>query len=71
MALKINADISKLDKSVILGLPFCVFAGYITLHRLATDVPFIAYVINLPCTFTHYLELSNFQFYFMIWIVVF
>ena len=28
-------------------------------------------VINLPCTFTHYLELSNFQFYFMIWIVVF
>ena len=38
---------------------------------LATDVPFIAYVINLPCTFTHYLELSNFQFYFMIWIVVF
>ena len=41
------------------------------LHRLATDVPFIAYVINLPCTFTHYLELSNFQFYFMIWIVLF
>ena len=41
------------------------------LHRLATDVPFIAYVINLPCTFTHYLELSNFQFYFMIWIAVF
>ena len=41
------------------------------LHRLATDVPFIAYVINLPCTFTHYLQLSNFQFYFMIWIVVF
>ena len=41
------------------------------LHRLATDVPFIAYVINLPYTFTHYLELSNFQFYFMIWIVVF
>ena len=41
------------------------------LHRLATDVPFMAYVINLPCTFTYYLELSNFQFYFMIWIVVF
>ena len=41
------------------------------LHRLATDVPFIAYVINLRCTFAHYLELSNFQFYFMIWIVVF
>ena len=41
------------------------------LHRLATDVPFIAYVINLPCAFTHYLELSNFHFYFMIWIVVF
>ena len=28
-------------------------------------------VINLPCTFIHYLELANFQFYFMIWIVVF
>ena len=41
------------------------------LHQLATDVPFIAYVINLPCICTHYLELSNFQFYFMIWIVVF
>ena len=25
---KINADICILDKSVILGLPFCVFAGY-------------------------------------------
>ena len=25
---KINADISILDKSVILGLPFCVFTGY-------------------------------------------
>ena len=33
--------------------------------------PFIAYVINLPSTSTHYLELSNFQVYFMIWIVVF
>ena len=41
------------------------------LHRLATDVPFIECVINLPCTFTQYLDLSNFQFYFMIWIVVF
>ena len=30
------------------------------LHRLATDVPFIGCVINLPCIFTHYLELSNF-----------
>ena len=30
------------------------------LHRLATDVPVIACVINLPCIFTHYLELSNF-----------
>ena len=30
------------------------------LHRLATDVPFIACVINLPCIFAHYLELSNF-----------
>ena len=28
---KINADISILDKSVILGLPCCVFAGYIVL----------------------------------------
>ena len=35
------------------------------LHRLGTTVPFTAYVINLPCTFTHYLELSNFQFYDM------
>ena len=25
---KINADINILDKSVILGLPCCVFAGY-------------------------------------------
>ena len=25
---EINADISILDKSVILGLPFCVFTGY-------------------------------------------
>ena len=25
---KINADISTLDKSIILGLPFCVVAGY-------------------------------------------
>ena len=41
------------------------------LHWLATDVPFIVYVINLHCTFTHYLEFSIFQFYFMIWIVVF
>ena len=31
-----------------------------SLHQLATDVPFIVCVINLPCTFTHYLELSNF-----------
>ena len=30
------------------------------LDQLATDVPFIACVINLPCIFTHYLELSNF-----------
>ena len=30
------------------------------LHQLATDVPFTACVINLPCTFTHCLELSNF-----------
>ena len=40
------------------------------LYRLATDVSLIACVINLPCTFAHYLELSNFYFYFMIWIVV-
>ena len=37
------------------------------LHRLATDVPFIPCVITLPCIFTHYLKLANFQFYFMIW----
>ena len=30
------------------------------LHRLATDVPFIACVINSPCTFNYYLALSNF-----------
>ena len=30
------------------------------LHRSATDVPFIACVINLPCTFTQYLDLLNF-----------
>ena len=40
------------------------------LHALATDVPFIACIINLPCIFTHYLELSNFWFYFMILNVV-
>ena len=39
--------------------------------RLATDVPFIACVINLPCTFNHYLDMSSLQFCFMIWIVVF
>ena len=38
MALKVNADISILDKSVILGLPFCVFAGYSVLPwTLALD----------------------------------
>ena len=42
-----------------------------TFVTLATNVLFIAYVINLPCTVAHFLELSNFQFYFMIWIVVF
>ena len=30
------------------------------LHRLATNVPFIACVINLPCTFNHYLDMSSF-----------
>ena len=30
------------------------------LHRLATDVPFIACVINFPCTFTYYLDLLSF-----------
>ena len=29
------------------------------LHRLAADVPFIACVINSPCTFTYYFDLSN------------
>ena len=32
---------------------------------------FIACVINLPCTFNHYLDMSSLQFCFMIWIVVF
>ena len=41
------------------------------LHQLATDVPFIACVINLPCTFNRYLDMSSLQFCFMIWIVVF
>ena len=30
------------------------------LHRLATDLPFIACAINSPCTFTCYLDLWNF-----------
>ena len=30
------------------------------LHRLATDVPFIACVINLPCIFTHYCRVFSF-----------
>ena len=30
------------------------------LHQLATDVPFLACVIYLPCIFTHYLEFSGF-----------
>ena len=30
------------------------------LHQLATNVPFIAYVINLLCSLTQYLDLSNF-----------
>ena len=29
------------------------------LHQLATDVPFIACVINLPCTFNHYLDMPS------------
>ena len=44
------------------------------LHRLATDVPFIACVINLPCTFNRHLDMLSLQlffFCFMIWIVVF
>ena len=41
------------------------------LHRLATDVPFIACVINLLCTFNRYLDMSSLQLCFMIWIVVF
>ena len=31
-----------------------------SLHRLAVDVPFIASVSNSPCTFTYYLDFSNF-----------
>ena len=38
---------------------------------IATDIPFIACVINLPCTFNRYLDMSSLQFCFMIWIVVF
>ena len=34
---------------------------------LATDVPFIACLTYSPCTFTYYLDLSNF---ILIWIVV-
>ena len=30
------------------------------LHRLATNVSFIACVFNSPCTFTYYLDLLNF-----------
>ena len=40
-------------------------------YRLATDVPFIACVINLPCTFNRYLDMSSLQFCFVVWIVVF
>ena len=29
------------------------------LHRLAADVPFLACVIDLPCTFNHYLDMSS------------
>ena len=39
--------------------PYSTWSTWL-LHRLATDVPFIACVINLPCISTHYLELSNF-----------
>ena len=34
-------------------------------------INFIACVINLPCTFNRYLDMSSLQFCFMIWIVVF
>ena len=40
------------------------------LHQLGTNVPFMACIINLLSTFTHYLELSDFWFYFIIWIVI-
>ena len=43
--------------------PFINFSIWSTwwLHRgLATDVPFIACVINSPSTFTYHLDLSNF-----------
>ena len=39
------------------------------LHRLATDVPFIAWVIDSPSIF--YLLLGYVEFYFRSWIVVF
>ena len=41
-------------------LTFIILSYYhSSYHRLATDVPFIACVINLPCTFNHYLDMSS------------
>ena len=43
----------KADRSYSIWSTWC-------LHRLATDVPFIACVIDSPSTFTYYLDISNF-----------
>ena len=45
--------------------PGCVIGGPIShnsiqLLIISTDLPFIACVINSPCTFTYYLDLANF-----------
>ena len=50
---KIAAVMHEADHAYSIRSPWC-------LHRLANDVPFISCVINLPCTFTYYLDLSNF-----------
>ena len=41
------------------------------LRRLVAGVPFVACVVDLPCTFNRYLDMSSLRFCFMIWIVVF
>ena len=36
------------------------YLEHLVIGSISYDVPFIACVINLPCIFTYYLELSNF-----------